>query len=87
MLTNRLIVVGDYIPPDVCVETSTKRMRGILETTRQNSRPLVELCFLFVGIHVIKSDGLTNVLNWKLGVSHDMENSRHPMKKPADELS
>jgi len=49
-----------YIPPDVRVETSAKRVRSVLETTRQYGRSLVKLCFLFVGIHVIKSDGLTN---------------------------
>lgn len=52
------IVVGTYAPPDVRVKTTAKRVRGVLETTRQNRRPLVELCFLFIRVHVIKSDGL-----------------------------
>jgi len=56
----QFLLAAVYIPPDVCIETSAERVRSILETTRQDSRPLVKLCFLFVGIHVIKSDGLTN---------------------------
>ena len=47
-----------YIPPDVCIETPAESVRSILETTRQDSRPLVKLCFLFVGIDVIEPDSL-----------------------------
>lgn len=56
----QIISVVAYIPPNVSIETSAERVRSILETTRQDSCPLVKLCFLFVGSHVIKSDGLTN---------------------------
>ena len=59
-------------------------MGSILKTTRQYGSPLVELCFLFVGIHVIKSDGLANGINWESGLVFDMTNSRHPTKKPTD---
>ena len=53
--------MGAYTPPDVRVKTSAKRVGYILETTRQNRRSLVKLCFLFVRVHVIKPDGLANV--------------------------
>lgn len=59
-LAKCFVAIVGYIPPNVCVETPAKRVRSILETTRQDGRSLVELCFLFVGIHVIKSDGLTD---------------------------
>ena len=75
------------VPPDVRIETSAECMRSILETTRQYSRSLVKLCFLFVGIHVIKSDGLSNTLNRKFDSFLVAENSRHPMKKPTDARS
>ena len=57
-----LVVVGVHIPPNVCVKTSAKCVRSILETTRQDGRPLVKLYFLFIGIHIIKSDGLTTLI-------------------------
>jgi hypothetical protein len=81
--TKSPVAVGDYTPPDVRVKTSAKRVRCILETTRQDRCSLVKLCFLFIRVHVIKSDGLTNVPQsalWlvsrhrRLTASHDETN-------------
>ena len=61
VLMKSSVVMGAYAPPDVRVQTSAKRVGCILETTGQNRRSLVKLCFLFIRVHVVKSDGLANV--------------------------
>jgi len=70
MSVGRHSSAATYIPPDIRVKTSAERVRSILEATRQNSCSLVELCFLFVGIDVIKPDGLLYAPNQRFSPLH-----------------